>query len=709
MLLGGGHAHVEVVRAFGMQPPHRTRVTLVAREAQSPYSGMLPAYLAGAYEHAELHIDLYRLCQQAGVRFVHAEVQALDLDRRRLHIDGRPAIGYDLLSLNTGAVPAALVSGPEVVPVKPIGQFLPRWEALRAGLVPGDRLALVGLGAGAVELAMALRTQLPADVELVLVGGRLLPGWPQRACRWARRELAAAAIEVLEGQRVDRFEQGTLQGDEGFALSVRAVLDVTGVQAPDWIRNSGLATDEQGFVRVDRKLQSLSHRSVFAAGDIAALEGQPRPKSGVYAVRAGAALHRNLRAAAGSARLRPYRAQGSALALLSNSRGTTLACRGRFTVSARWLTVLKARIDHRFIERYNGPLKTPAERAAEYLERHPAEVDRELMRCQGCGGKVTAAALSAGLDSLPPIQHPALLAGAGDDAAVLSIGNRRLIASTDSMSAFISDPYRFARFVTHHSANDVIAMGGPLTAALSTVQLAPGGDVLQARDLEQLLGGINDTLASYGAALAGGHSFAGAELTLGLTVLGELDAEPLFKSGLEPGDRLIVTRPLGSGVLLAAAMRAIAGTQELVPLFEAMAQSNEPALEVLRQHHTHALTDVTGFGLLGHLAEMLDASALGARIEVDCVPLYAGAAELARAGIGSSLLKGNRSSVERFAGPVAGWQRDLLCDPQTAGGLLAAVPQEHAAACVAALNAAGFDSAAVCGRVTAAAEGWHLG
>lgn len=726
MLVGGGHAHVEVIRRFMIRPPAAARVTLVAREALSPYSGMLPGHLAGEHSFERLHIDLYRLCQRAGVRLIQAEVSQLDLQAQQLEFEARPGLGFDALSINTGAVPTALAADPRVLPVKPIGQFLPRWAQLRETLPSDAELLLLGLGAGAIELALALRQQLPQTVRLQLVGGRLLPGWPSAAGSWARQQLTAAGIRWQEGVRVDSFVNNRLRTSDGQTIAASAVLDVTGVQAPPWIRRCGLGLDADGFIEVDQTLRSRTHPQVFAAGDIASLLGQPRPKSGVYAVRAGPVLAHNLRSLWGTNRLKRYRAQRTALALLSNGAGEVLACRGRLSLRGRWLQPVKHWIDRRFVERYNGQELTTAARAQRYVQAQqaaPAAAPQGLnaavaddlppaMRCQGCGGKLGAGLLKRSLGRLAAsassLQQPALLAGIGDDAAVLQVDREQLVLSTDTMTAFLSDPYLFAQFATHHAVNDVLAMGGELTTALATMQVESAGDALMERDLTQLLQGTAETLARYGASLAGGHSLAGSELTFGLTVIGRAPQTPLLKGGLLPGQRLLITKPLGSGVLLAGAMRSLCDARELESLFAMMTVSNQAAVPVLRAHQVSALTDLTGFGLLGHLAEMLRAAAVGVSLDLTAVPLLPGAYVLAEAGIGSSLLAANQGLLPEFLGAVDPVLRDLACDPQTAGGLLASVPADQAESCVKSLRDAGFADAALVGRVLASDEGWRF-
>jgi selenide,water dikinase len=260
-----------------------------------------------------------------------------------------------------------------------------------------------------------------------------------------------------------------------------------------------------------------------------------------------------------------------------------------------------------------------------------------------------------------------------------------------------------ARIAALHALGDVWAMGATPQAALSQVTLPPLGADLQARTLAEVLDAAAQVFRAAGADLVGGHSTEGAELTLGFTVTGTAD-RALGKGGARPGDALILTRALGSGTILAAEM-ALARVPGLI-LGEAwaaamavMTRSQGPASAILAPA-AHAMTDVTGFGLAGHLIEMLAASGTAATLHLDAVPLMPGALALATAGQASSLLPANLAAVGWRMTAPAGPRVDLLSDPQTCGGLLAAVPADQAEALVAGLRAAGFAEAARIGEVT---------
>jgi len=711
VLVGGGHSHVQVVKTFGMRPLPGLRLTLVSREYDTPYSGMLPGCVAGRYQRRAMHIDLARLCAFAGARFIADAVHGLDPSRRELRLDAHPPLRYDLLSLNSGATPrlpeaVAADMAERVIAVKPIGRFLPRWEALRQRLRDGERVIVVGGGAGGVELALAMRNRLPAAVELRLVTDRLLPDLAPAATARLRAALARQGVALMEGVRVDGYRDGAVWLEGGNSVAGDRFVVVTGVEAPRWVAESGLAVDERGFVCVDDRLRSCSHDDVFAAGDLAAMRDQPRAKAGVFAVRQGPVLAENLRRAVQGRALRRYRAQSRFLVLVGTGDGRAVASRGDWAAEGRWVWWWKDWIDRRFMKRFNAlPVMAVPDWSLPAALRAEAP---DPMRCGGCGAKLGADPLRRALARLPVHQPPSVLLGLGDDAAVIRLSADTLVQTVDGLKAFVDDPYRFGRITAQHAMNDLLAMGARGLSALALVTLPLMADAMMEDDLVQLLSGVLAGLDEHGVPLVGGHSGEGESLHLALSLTGVADGPPLRKAGLEAGQRLVITKALGTGTLLAAHMRARLPSAQLEAALAAMEQSNGPALAVLRDHGVRALTDVSGFGLLGHLGEMLRASgpAVGVDLSLPALPWLPGAAEQFRSGVGSSLQSNNEAALADFDGATGDWRARLAVDPQTSGGLLAALPAEQAERCVAALRGAGYEAAEAIGTVTGGA--WRL-
>jgi selenide,water dikinase len=689
VLVGGGHSHVQVLKSFGMRPEPGVRVTLVCRDLQTPYSGMLPGCVSGSYDEADIHIQLGPLCRFANVRLIQAEVVGLDLDNNRLQFEGRPDLRFDLLSINSGAVPRP--PHPDAVTVKPISRFLPKWRALRDAIRADQSLAVVGAGAGGVELALAARAVLPTGVEITLIGEQLLPGHGRGAIARIRKELHRFDIRWIQARAVAE-RGGLLTLDDGVELASDYVLWVTDVAAPDWTVAAKLATDERGFISVDQHLQSLTHPRVFAAGDIAHLETQDRPKSGVYAVRAGPYLAENLRRAIQGRPLRRFRAQSRHLALIGNGHGEAIASRASWSAQGRFWWWVKDRIDQKFMSKFND-LPDMNEELPELPAALRADLPEQLMRCGGCGAKLAADPLRRVLARLPEQASAQLTLGIGDDAAMLTNESSATVLTIDGFRAMLDDPYLFGRISAHHSMNDIFAMAARPTAGLAFVTLPLMAEALMEEELYQLLRGVTDVLNAHEVPLVGGHSAEGAELGLALTITGTPGPQTLHKAGGAVGDHLILSKPIGTGVILAAAMQGRALSASVDAVQTSMDLSNADALRTLQCHGASALTDVTGFGLAGHLGEMLRAANLGVALEIDQVPLFPGVEGMFD-DVQSSLQQANELALQDFElrnGHSFGDAKiRALADPQTSGGLLAAIPSERAVSCVQALRDAGY-------------------
>jgi selenide,water dikinase len=352
-LLGAGHAHAEVLRQAALGRLPGLRLTLIAREAMTPYSGMLPGLIRGEYRHAEAHLDCARLAAAAGARLVLDAATGLDLAARRVTFADHAPVGFDLLSIDVGGEP---VQGQGGVPVKPVGRFLDQLAALEARHIGPMRLAVVGGGASGVELAIALAIRLGQRAKITLVNADATPlaAAPRSARKAVAAALAREAIDVRNGVRALAFSNELLRLADGADIPADEVLWATGVRGPSFLAASGLACDAASCVRVDACLRSLSHPTIFAAGDCATVDGAARPKAGVWAVRAGAPLAENLRRAAAGVALKPWRPQASALAILGLGHGRAVAWRGGLAVSGHWVARWKSRIDRRWMAVYQA-------------------------------------------------------------------------------------------------------------------------------------------------------------------------------------------------------------------------------------------------------------------------------------------------------------------------------------------------------------------
>ena len=717
VLIGAGHTNMHVVRMWRMRPPADARLTLISPFARATYSGMLPGTLAGLYEPDDMEIDLFRFTTACGVRLIVDEAIGLDADKRRVLFRNRPPLRFDVASVGIGSVPAfeALAAGnsERVLSIKPMATFLHRLEQAVASATgdtsSGLLIHIVGGGAAGIEVACCLeswlrRRDITASVTVMDGGDDILPGYAPGTVRRARREFERRRIEVRTGQRAVEFRNRQLVLNDGTTINSDIVILATQAAPPPVLAAYDLPKADDGFLAVHSTLQTIADRPVLVVGDTATIVERPVRKAGVYAVREGPVLWDNIGRMLRGERLLPYDPQKDFLSLLSSGDGRAIGQYKGFSAHGRWVWWWKDYLDRKFMRMYQDYRPMSAMQPSSSNLDSDARVE---MKCRGCGGKVGSGVLTAALERLKERAPSSALKGLDqpDDAAVLdaSTGTANVV-SVDFFTAFLDDPWLVGRVAALNSLSDLWAMGATPVGAMAMVTLPEGSRRQQTELLFQVLAGGTRELAAADAVLLGGHTTEGAELTIGYTVLGRLDEQvPLTKGNLATGDRLILTKPLGTGMLLAAGMRCVARASWLEAVIETMLLANGRAASVARKHGVHGATDVTGFGLAGHLLEMLDAAGMSARLDLDAIPLQDGVVDVARQGIFSSLDPANRTATDRIRGgdrESPAWH--ALFDPQTSGGLILAISAGSAESLLNDLQSAGYAATAIIGEVVAA-------
>ena len=737
VLIGGGHSHVVVLKHFGMQPESGLRLTVICTDVHTPYSGMLPGYVSGHYSYDDVHIDLARLAVFAGARLYRDEVIGIDRVAQKVLCRNRPPVAYDYVSINIGSTPRLSgVTGADAfaTPVKPITRFNQRWLALLSRVQAHTqgvlRIAVVGAGAGGVELLLSMQYRLrqelqarglsPDLLEFVLLSAaeQILPTHNARVRHKFSAVLAERRVQVHLNAEVTRVEHGMLHCADGTAVPADEIMWVTQAGGAAWLQGTGLALNEGGFLQVNDQLQSITDPKVFAVGDIAAMQNYPLEKAGVFAVRMGPPLAKNLRLSLQGRSLQAYRPQSSWLALISTGNKYAVASRGALGFWGDWVWRWKDWIDLRFMRKFSEfpdkpaaggatPVNTPSQLALNPDEASQA-ISAIAMRCGGCGAKVGANVLSRALGALQVVPREDVLIGLHDpdDAAVVQVPpGMALVHSVDFFRAFVDDPYLFGKVAANHALGDIFAMGAEPQTATAIATVPPGLEAKVEDLLFQMMSGAVEVLNAAGCALVGGHTGEGQELALGFAVNGFIDERLVNvtrKGGMMPGDVLILTKPIGTGTLFAAHARLAASGHWVDQALQSMIVSNQRGAQCLREFGATACTDLTGFGLLGHLVEMTKPSGVDAELVLSDLPLLDGAQECVAAGIVSSLQPANmrlRLALRNQEAFLNHPRYPLIFDPQTAGGLLASVPAHRVEACVAALRAAGYRQTAIIGRV----------
>ncbi len=668
-------------------------ITLVNKSSTTIYSGMFPGVVAGKYKIDEILIDLRNLALKAGVSFVMAEIEGIDLKKKKLRLAGRPEMEYSLLSLNIGtktnlnSKPLILRDKDLAVPIKPFSKsykFIVEQDIYKDDS-SAKPFVIIGGGFAGIEIAFSLRKRWPKRCILLKVkSGKDIN-------KNLLRNLKALDIKITQKTPSVLYPKLICTGNKPF----------------DWIKDSGLPLDENGRVLTRKTFQVLHFQELFAVGDCGVIKDYPRPSSGVWAVRSAKPLAKNLEFISGGLKLEEWKPQKKAIQLLDiNSRkkeSKAFISWGEFMIGPfNFLSRLKESIDKRFISKFYRFKDIDSEMSSE----------KEMIKCRGCAAKLAFTPLSSALNKLN------LIESSKDDSIDIGIldSSKTLIQSVDGFPSLISDPWLNGRLVAFHSCSDIWACGGSVISAQSVVNLPSIPNNLQQELLFQVLEGINSALNIQGANLIGGHTLESRitseePYSLGienvLTVNGIIDDKKYVwsKGGMKKGDQILISRSLGTGIIFSAFMNGQVKPYILDYVLKEMNKSQHNIVNYINQltninPHSkiiNACTDITGFGLLGHLSEMLESTnsdqlkmnlePLRVSLDLDKIPLYEGVKELLDKGFESTLAPANEIFLKNINGDknlrfdiVSNYYSSnssfyksmlkILVDPQTCGPLL---------------------------------------
>ncbi len=361
ILVGGGHAHLFVLRSLAQHKSDNLEVILITPSDHLTYSGMLPGWIAGHYSLAECRINLSRLAQAANVQPVFDRVTEVNASQKTVTTQQGRLFSYDLLSLDCGSegnTSMLEAAGEKLLAVRPIDDFCAEWPRVleQAKDKPDYRLVVVGGGAAALELALAAHHALlvagsKRTMELVVSEAGLLSEHANSVQRRAKRQLVKRGIAVHQHDAA-ATRQGVLMSD-GNSIHADRIIAATGARAPQWLKSSGLHLDEQGYIAVDGRHQSLSHPDVFAAGDVCSRQDVNLARSGVHAVHAGPILAKNLLARLNGQELVTYWPRKRSLYLIACKPHYAIASWGRFSAEGSWVWRFKNWIDRRFVREFS--------------------------------------------------------------------------------------------------------------------------------------------------------------------------------------------------------------------------------------------------------------------------------------------------------------------------------------------------------------------
>ncbi|MEK9670239.1 MAG: selenide, water dikinase SelD [Gammaproteobacteria bacterium] len=652
VLVGAGHSNIALIRRFAMDPLDGIRLVVINPESTAPYSGMLPGFLAGQYASGDLFIDIAALCTRAGARFIRGTLDRVDAASKTLTIRHQAlpnsdllTVGYDFAVLNTGAAPAESFpsSHHSCYYVKPIRNLLADLPRIDETMREANRsMVIVGGGAAGIELAFAFRARYGVNTRISLVSKRCINQDValKGGASLIRKALSRKNISFLEEIEVTEASDDEVMLSDGSSLEADVVCMTTPVKPPAWIEISGLAGATK-FLTVNTELQVEGCDGLYAAGDIINLPSF-RGRSGVMAVRAGQYLAKSLWQKIRGRRTYPFQPQKHWLTLLNLGDGEAIGVKGSIAYRGRAVFKLKDRIDQKFISHFKPHIT----------------LSREEMHCEGCAAKLPGDTLTSAFG-----HH-------FEDGAITTDQHIARIRSIDALSYLIDDPYLAGALTMRHAVSDIWAMGATPTTALTLIAVERGlSNRLEATEFTQALAGLQDAAKAYGVEIVGGHSLSLKQPMMAVTIEGECKS-PLKKAGTEPGDEIWLTGPIGSGVLFAALSSGLTVGASIDEWIGIALTSLYEASQIASQEGVHAMTDVTGYGVAGHLREMLSGSGLGVQWS-DQIQAFQGVDQCINRGI----LSTSHPDNERYAAEVGvGAPSPLVFDPQTCGPLMIAAP-----------------------------------
>ncbi len=705
ILIGGGHSHIQFLKSWAMaKSPKVHEIMLVSDTVQTPYSGMLPGWMAGFYQSNELYFDLWKICERAGVVFIPEACSRLDLKNKRMELSSGREIEFDFLSINVGVTPEVNQIALEGLGfqrslfLKPISRLQKSLEKVLnepSSKLEDLKVGIVGGGASGFETSIALDLGFQSRGRKAKIkiyqSGDFLAGHSTAVKKRAQKILSHKGIDLVLDQRVRGFDGAELKFNSGPNEKTDLLVIATQARPPQFFKDSGLSLDSLGFVRVDESLRSISHPFVFAAGDCISFASKALPKSGVYAVRQGPILRDNLfRQLQGKDRFKKFHPQKRTLALMTSGHKRALLSYGPLALESAWLWTFKDKIDRAFMRRFGAEaiLSTGSMAMGETPQT-------ETNQCGGCGSKVSWDVLKGGLRNLE--------AEALQDAGHLDFRSRKIFGSIDGFRSFTKDHFLFGKIACLHAISDVFAQGVSPEAALVSLTLP----VLPARRQSQLLkevtAGIQNVFDLHKIRLLKGHTSEGAELSVHIAILGSSDKSETIKQGAREGDVLILTKALGLGGILHGQMKGEIDGDSLFEAYRELDLLPPQILEVLNGPSVSAATDLTGFGLIGHSLEMLKGTGLGLELDQNSIPVLKGFEQLFQRGVRSYLNAKNYSSFkDQLPKDFIYEEHGAIFDPQTNGGFLIASSNPSL---VETLREMGYANASVIGRFSAWSDG----
>lgn len=670
MLVGGGHANIQVLRELCMKNYHGIHTILISKEYHATYSGMTPGFLFNKFSQQEIDIDLQRLCFNAGATFIKDEVIDLDLKNNQIKPLKYPSIYYDILSLNTGSISnnrnIEIESLSNCINVKPINNLVNQLPKIDEIISQNNKssISIIGGGIASYEISFSLKQRYLDRIKINIIGDNQLS--EKNINQSSRKKLIKIAqqmgIEIITG-RVKQIKSEYLVLTNDKKIQSNLNLLSTGVSISSWIAKTELLKSESGLIAVNKYLQSQNFENVFVTGDIAEVSDYKRAKSGVMAVRQGQVLKKNLFLKFQNKNMVGFKAQQNWLYLIGTYNNKAILNYYFISIHSSWSWYLKILIDQRFIRKFSFPDKKSMKK-----KLISSIKNSEIMHCQGCGSKASKNSL---LNYLEKENEKQLL----PDASVIEHSSTKIIQSIDHIKLFSSlNPFDFGVISYLHSKNDILAAGGLIKSLSVSIGIPFSENIAESFFLEYFMEGLKSQANKDNAIIASGHTFQTHEPGITLNMNGQFDLQS-HKNMAQENDLIYLSKPLGTGYLLAAYYlnSPLALSQDIERLFNFLKLDNQLSYDAAKNNECHTMTDISGFGLASHLGDICKASNLSASINLNNEVLINDKIAILENFESTGFANNFQSNSQNIYIKNSNYLEKILYDPQTNGPMLMAI------------------------------------
>ncbi len=691
VLVGGGHTNALLMKNWLMKPNLMPDVpiTIISRDSCLVYSSMYPSVISRSIGLKQSLIDISYLASSAKISFIKAAVKDIQFNNQKIIFNNRPPLEYSKIILNCGSSTKVSKEFSELVKEDiacTIRPFLKSYQFIKSEDAFNTKnelpFVITGSGLGAIEIAFALRK------------------------RWKNRKLILACDPIKISRRFLRsLKQFNIQIKEDMNFDYKKVLLCTGNSPHPWIKNNILKLDKYGRIITNQYFRAKDFLNIYAVGDCASVGINKRKSSGILAVKSSRTLCKNIKNDFVKKDLKKWSPQKRGLQivnLFNNNQPMAFAIYGKLVLGpSRLFWVVKNILDTNFLQQFKILMKSKGN-----------DSNISVMDCRGCAAKISQNVLN---DSLINSKLKKFVDFPEDASEIYRSDKDIIFESLDGFPSLVSDPWLNAKITALHACSDLWACGAKLKSGQVLISIPKLDNAFQNYIFSQSLNGIRSIFDELGAEIIGGHTFEsrnyshkpytlGVDLALSVQGVLKVGQSPWYKYGMKPGDVLLMSRPLGVGIFFAACMQNINVYESYDEIFKNLVTSQQKLVENIQSIQAkfeiqivNAATDITGYGFLGHLNEMIQATNAKRRKEnledikvvlnLNSFEAYPGVIDLINKGIKSSLFEENYKILESLRyesdGPIIDFVlensinpeegktvKKLLCDPQTCGPLL---------------------------------------